>query len=309
MRTFFQTLAGGCLLVLTLAGSATAQTRLTLWDPTTNSRAEALVARDFLRIDRGISIDTYTRDRQFDGVGYLGFSNGRLGANQIVRWPSDNRGAIEIGSLRFGRPVFRPARMRIVGGGGGWNGGNRPGGWRPTTYLGVRLTFHPLGGGIVTAVDRGSLAEDIGVRVGDHLLEINGRPFADNNGFRDALARSQRNIELRLRRAGRTLDLRASLRGRSTPWARQPAPPIFRPPTELGVVGFGDVVNGGVTVQSVRRGSVAELMGVLPGDRIERVNRIRVATTNDFRVALARSRTGVEVDLMRFGRGLTLRFP
>ena len=79
-------------------------------------------------IDSGGRATEYARDRRFDSEdrGFIAYSS--AGARQILRWPVNDRGKMQIAELVGGRPTaFRPSRMTIrpleAGGGAGGTGG------------------------------------------------------------------------------------------------------------------------------------------------------------------------------------------
>jgi|GEM_PF-2734823 len=84
------------------------------------------------------------------------------------------------------------------------------GGPLPTVRLGVRATSAEGGGLVVRNVDRGSLADDLGIRGGDKLIEINGSPVNAITDVAKALESDKTQLMIVLERRGRRLTLSLS---------------------------------------------------------------------------------------------------
>lgn len=103
------------------------QYELVLEDTGLVSQAERTPQR-LMIIDSAGNPTEYTRDRRFDSQdrGFIAYSS--AAARQVLRWPADDRGRMQIAELVGDRPTaFRPSRMTIralqpAGGGGGIGG-------------------------------------------------------------------------------------------------------------------------------------------------------------------------------------------
>ncbi len=81
--------------------------------------------------------------------------------------------------------------------------------------MGEQLAAHyklPGKSGIlVTSVDEGSPAAKAGGQAGDAILELDGRKVEDGGDLREAVARAEGEVALKVQREGRALDLKVTL--------------------------------------------------------------------------------------------------
>lgn len=167
-------------------------------------------------------------------------------------------------------------------------------------------------GVLVTRVVSGGPAAQAGVRPGDVLLEVGGRPVDATNQFQSRLAMHSpgETVELAVWRGGEARQLEATLSDPGDPsledWfagPSTPAPPLAGPQEEEIArteapdwgVRFRDLTRperrqfeGGAYVESIEPGSAAELDGLPRGTVVVAVENRSVATAEEARVALAR---------------------
>jgi serine protease Do len=124
-----------------------------------------------------------------------------------------------------------------------------------------------LSGALVSRVRGDGPAERAGVKRGDLLVKIEGRPLASSRDFYETLERSTpgQTLALELWRAGETRRVSVQTRELSAAAIR-----------ELGEERLGmrleAAPGSGFQVIEVRRGSGAERIGIAPGDRVLGIN-------------------------------------
>ena len=158
----------------------------------------------------------------------------------------------------------------------------------------------PVWPAVVGKVAEGSPAAAAGLRTGDTIVALNGRPIAYWEDLERAIAASNgRPLELRVRRDGVERTVAASPRLRTVP------DPIFREPRETWDIGAGPQL--APQISSVSPGSPAERAGLKPGDVVVSVAGQPVYTPEDL-VEAIRTRPGqaFPVTVERDGRLLTL---
>jgi serine protease Do len=184
-------------------------------------------------------------------------------------------------------------------------------------------------GVLVYTVADGGPAARAGLRPGDVLLEVGGRPIDEPNQFQSrlAMARPSEPIALTVWREGERAEMEAVLAdprdprleeffATREPVAAPPAAPPGEGPVEIGRseapdwgVRFRDLTRSerrrfeaGALVESVDPGSAAELDGLPPGTVVVEVEDRPVATAEDARLALARQARRDEPALLRVRR-------
>ena len=153
-------------------------------------------------------------------------------------------------------------------------------------------------GVIIGHVSRGSAADKAGMRVGDVVLEFNGRPVRDVRTFRLAVADAgaDQPFKALILRDGK----RRKLSGTLGALDQDEAEPVAQ--SEGGDQALGLTLNEltsdairqldipqtirGVLVRGVDPGSPAQRVGIQPGDVILEVNRRKVSTLSDVTKAL-----------------------
>lgn len=183
-------------------------------------------------------------------------------------------------------------------------------------WLGVRISeTDDRAGASIAAVFGGSPASAAGLRPGDRVLAVNGRPVEN---FQQLLRRVSflppgTRAMLQVERDGKRQEIAVTLSDR-------PAPPRPRTPASasdtLGLIlrDLGDPVgsssdlgSGGALVTAVVPGSPADRAGLRPGDVITEANRHPVRTVAEFRSALSREEARSAV-LVRYQRGDSVRY-
>ena len=161
-------------------------------------------------------------------------------------------------------------------------------------------------GAVVAAVEPGSPAEQAGVQRGDVLAEMGGSRISDSEDFdtrvRGYPARSVFPLTVWRQGALRTLQVT----------------PVEFPPQLIETFAWEQLGlkvkenRGAIAISSVRPESVAQEVGLAPGDVILRVNNQPVANSESFREALLTARRGRSVLLLvrrgRYGYHVTLPF-
>jgi serine protease Do/serine protease DegQ len=139
-------------------------------------------------------------------------------------------------------------------------------------------------GALVSQVVDGSAAERAGVKAGDVITAVNGRPVKDAGGLRNAigLINVGEKVDLSLLRDGKPRRVTAVVS------ERDQAAEAKATGAHPGLAG-ADIVDGqgGVLIRSVAEGSPAAQRGLRTNDVILQVGRTRVATVDEFRRATA----------------------
>ena len=147
-------------------------------------------------------------------------------------------------------------------------------------------------GAVVTDVGAGSPAESAGLKAGDIVVAINGRPVQNDNDLYNAegIAPIGSTIELKIVREGKPETLSAKLIAESV--VSIDGAKLDPRLTGADISDAGERIKraigtGGVTVRKVAAGSRAAENGLKPGDLIIGVNRIDVGGMGDFKKLLA----------------------
>ncbi len=173
---------------------------------------------------------------------------------------------------------------------------------RLATQLGWDRTY----GALVAGVEPGSPAEQAGVQRGDVLAEMGGSRISDAEDFdtrvRGYPARSA--FPLTVWRQGALRTLQVS--------------PVEFPPRLIETFAWDQLglrvkeTRGAIAISAVRPDSVAQEVGLAPGDVILRINNQQVGNSDSFREALLTARRGRSVLLLvrrgRYGYHITLPF-
>lgn len=143
-------------------------------------------------------------------------------------------------------------------------------------------------GAVITQVDKGSAADKSGLKVGDIVIEIDGKPVRDANTLRNAigLLRIGTKVQMKVLREGKAKTLTATV---EEPVRRQQGGEKLH--ARLTGASFSDIEQGsrlfgrieGVLVSSVEPGSPAWGAGLRPGDVIVSVNRQPVKSLAEMR--------------------------
>jgi Do/DeqQ family serine protease len=143
-------------------------------------------------------------------------------------------------------------------------------------------------GALVSQVMADSAAEKAGVKAGDIIRKVDGKPVNNANDLRNTigLKRSGETVELEIVRDGRTRKLKATLGEQTTPV--QVAAEEIHPGLQGAELETLDASSpryegeAGVLVASVAQGSPAAQRGLRPNDVIVAVNRQRVSNLQEF---------------------------
>jgi serine protease Do len=167
-------------------------------------------------------------------------------------------------------------------------------------------------GVLVQQVQPSGPADKAGLKPGDIITTIDGRPIKDGDDLVNEIAsrRPGSSIRLGFMRDGKPEDATVTIGDRDKVFADlgqaagQPAPdnPVQPGEAKLGIV-VHDVSpqtatklhNQGVVIQSVRSGSFADLQGLEPGLVIIRINKQSTATKDQFDAVVAKLKPGDDV--------------
>jgi serine protease Do/serine protease DegQ len=137
-------------------------------------------------------------------------------------------------------------------------------------------------GALVSQVVDGSAAEKAGVKAGDVVTAVNGRPVKDAGSLRNAIGLLSigEKVDLSLLRDGKPRRVTALVSERDAAAEAKAAG------THPGLEG-ADIIDGpnGVQIRSVAEGSPAAQRGLRSNDVILAVGRTRVASVAEFRSA------------------------
>ncbi len=178
--------------------------------------------------------------------------------------------------------------------------------------LAKALKLPDTNGALVAEVTTGSAAERAGLKVGDVIVEVNGRPVEDAVHLRTITAQTPPGTALKLGvlRDGRKVELTATLAERpieatAAPKKKAPEAPTTR---QLGLtvqtltpdvarqLGYGE--DKGAVVANVATGSAAEEAGLKRGDLIKEVNRTPIQTAQEFEQIIEKVKKGDVVALL-----------
>lgn len=179
-------------------------------------------------------------------------------------------------------------------------------------WLGVNIREQPVEGqkgAVVVDVFKNSPAAAAGLKGGDRLTAVNGRPIESYLQLlrRIAILAPGTVVKLALIRDGRSRELPVTLMERPSPEALEVLATAARV-DDLGleVRDLGPSSSPGVLVAGVLPNGPAEQAGLQPGDVILEINRRRVQDLRSLRAAIESVATGTV--LVRFQRGESLRY-
>lgn len=167
----------------------------------------------------------------------------------------------------------------------------------------------------ILAVQPGSPADEAGIRPGDELLTIDGRPIREGIEFCIALigCRPEQVIDLQVRRAGRLVDAKMVLKSRPRPDGAQLAMEKLGldvqelQPEVAEALGLAGV--SGLLVSGVEPGSPAEQTGLQRRDVLIGIGRHSVASLDDLGQLLEVVRSGeaLPITVLRVDRRMKVR--
>jgi len=167
-------------------------------------------------------------------------------------------------------------------------------------------------GVLVQEIQPGGPAERAGLKAGDIITQIDGRPVKDGDDLVNEIASRKPGSTVRLGylRDGREQDATVTIGDRDKVFADLGNPQMAQNQQEQGDVGeekLGIAVRevspqtaaklkiGGVVIQSVRTGSFADLQGLQPGLVIIRINKQATATKDQYDAVVNKLKSGDDV--------------
>jgi len=178
-----------------------------------------------------------------------------------------------------------------------------------TSDLAQMLELKEPGGVVVSNVEKGSPADEAGLRTRDVLLELNGKKIQSYDAFRNEIATIRPGSAVRLNglRDGKPLELKVTLAERPGAVARAQKS-AERPEQSLGIQvqnltkdladQLGYPLGEGVVVTAVQPGSPAAEQGIQRGDLILSVNNRNVTDADQFADALKLAKKAGKVLLL-----------
>jgi len=166
-------------------------------------------------------------------------------------------------------------------------------------------------GAVITQVMEGTAADKAGLKVGDVVVAINGKPVYSSAQLRNAigLMRIGERVDLDIIRDGRRRIVHARIAAPEKTSAEDAGLTRMLSGAYLGMIDPGHPLAGrveGVQVIDVKRGSPAARAGLRPGDIIVSVNRQAVKTVDDVRRAAEKSGRGILLNIRRGNSALFL---
>ncbi|MCW5574722.1 MAG: Do family serine endopeptidase [Burkholderiales bacterium] len=176
-----------------------------------------------------------------------------------------------------------------------------------------KLRLPTLDGALIAKVEDGSPADRAGLREGDVVTVLNGRPIRSSGELRARLGLTPvgEEVELGILRNGAQQRIRTRIAPPQTASNGEPQPVAQLPglrvvEIERGSPLFQRLRGGGLVVATVEPGSRALQAGFRPGDIIYAVNRRRVQSVAEFQGLLRSSDRGYTVSLLRGDFNLTI---
>ncbi len=165
-----------------------------------------------------------------------------------------------------------------------------------TPDLAVALEVEIGEGAVITQVSPESPAARAGLKLGDVVFEMDGRPIRGSADLRNKVGLTPigREVQLKVIRDGRRLTLRSRVGE-----IRAATVSGEQSTTQLSGATFEDNEEGGVVVAKLAPGSIAARNGLREGDIIIAVNRELVRDIDEFVDALERAQGAVALNLFR----------
>ncbi|MEB3045477.1 DegQ family serine endoprotease [Rhizobium mulingense] len=177
-----------------------------------------------------------------------------------------------------------------------------------TPDLAEALRLGDLRGALIANIEPGSAAERAGLKTGDVVTAIDGRPIHGSTDLRNriGLTPAGSKVSLTVKRGDDEQVIAVTIAAEDKVVADVSGTPLegakMRDASEAGSQ-FG---GSGVAIESVVSGSPAARAGLRPGDIIVAVNRVPVASVADLRRAVAKHPAIVALELIRDGGHLLL---
>jgi serine protease DegQ len=178
-----------------------------------------------------------------------------------------------------------------------------------TPDLAAALELGDLRGALIANVDPGSPAEQAGLKVGDVVVAIDGRPVQGMTDLRNRIGLTPvgSTVDLTVKRGDAELVIAATIEARATLVDQLAQTPLagarLRDATADEATMAG---TRGVVVESIEPNSPAALAGLQPRDMIVAVNRGAVSSLQQLLSALAHRPTVLALELLRDGARLLL---
>ena len=152
------------------------------------------------------------------------------------------------------------------------------------------LNHQNKGGALVSDVFRGDPADQAGIKVGDIITEINGKPIKDTHELLLTIAALQvgQKMNVKAIRDGKEMTFRVTVAERKDNVAQ------LAEKSEKGHFGISvqeitpeiarqlGMRSEGVIITDIQEGSPADEVGMQPQDIIVQVNRVKIASINDY---------------------------
>jgi serine protease Do len=184
--------------------------------------------------------------------------------------------------------------------------------FRPNLSGAINRIYGFKNGVLVQQVQPGGPADKGGLKPGDIITHIDGRPIKDGDDLVNEIASRKPGSSIRLGflRDGKPTDATVTIGDRDKVFAEMASQQSNAGPDEQGDAGetkLGIVVREappavsgrlhaqGVVVQSVRAGSFADLSGLEPGLVIIRINKQSTATKAEYDAVVSKLKTGDDV--------------
>ncbi|WP_115720014.1 Do family serine endopeptidase [Gallaecimonas mangrovi] len=159
-----------------------------------------------------------------------------------------------------------------------------------TSQLAQAMGYHSNHGAFVSQVEDGSAAAKAGIKAGDIITSLNGKPIQTFGELRAKVGTlgAGTEIELGIVRDGKDKTVKVKLEGRSA--AKEASGEAIHPRLD-GAEFEND--GGKVKVAKVAQGSPADAIGLEEGDVIVAVNRQRVKSVKDLENVMSKDKQGV----------------
>jgi serine protease Do len=184
--------------------------------------------------------------------------------------------------------------------------------FRPNLSGAVNRVYGFKTGVLVQEVQPGGPADKGGLKPGDIITTIDGRPIKDGDDLVNEIAGRKPGSSLRLGflRDGKQSDTTVTVGDRDKVFAELNNPQTNAPPdhegdageSKLGIVvreaspaTTGKIHTSGMVIQSVRTGSFADLQGLEPGLVIIRINKQLTSTKGQYDAVVDKLKTGDDV--------------
>ncbi|MGA7109939.1 MAG: PDZ domain-containing protein, partial [Terracidiphilus sp.] len=184
--------------------------------------------------------------------------------------------------------------------------------FRPNLSGAVNRIYGFKTGVLVQQVQPGGPADKAGLKPGDIITQVDGRPIKDGDDLVNEIASRKPGSSIRLGfvRDGKPTDTTVTVGDRDKVFAELNNPQSMSAPSEEGDAGeskLGIVVREappavasklhaqGMAIQSVRTGSFADLQGLEPGLIIIRINKQSTSNKTQYDAVVGRLKTGDDV--------------